>query len=195
MSDNLFVIDSTTNEGSGSKNIVIYGEADFIQECEITKYELSADKLYIQAEVVNKQGKTSNARYYLPKAKESYETEDKYKTAVRIFLGNMANIARKFKGEDYKVEGKDALDVAEKVIAAITPMLKGKKLFVLFELTENSKGIFSRIGSFSPFANNAKDLIISQKQKDLLEKRKNGTTKPDAETNFTPSKTDDLLPF
>ena len=194
MSENLFVIDNTTSEGR-SKNISIYGTNDFIQQCEVTKYELSDDKTYIQAEVVNGQGKVSNARYYLPKDKDKYETEDKYKVAVRIFLGNMANVARKYKGEDFKIEGSSALDVAEKVIVAIKPLLKGKKLFVLFELTENTKGIFTRIGSFSPFANKAEDLIISQKQKDLLEKKKTGGAKPDADTTFAPQTPDTGLPF
>lgn len=192
MSENLFVIDSTTSEG-GSKNIIIYEEQDFIQQCKITKYTLSDDNKYIDIEVKNLQGKVCNSRMYLPKEKSEYATEEKYNNAVRIFLGNMANIARKFKGEDYKVEGRDAIEVVTKVIRDITPFLNSKTVYVLFELTENDKGIFTRIGSFSPFGEKESDLKVSVKQKTLLHK-KNNMSKFDKDTPPT-NNNSDSLPF
>lgn len=183
MSENLFVIDESTSEGG--KSIVVNEEKDFIQLCKITKYVLSDDQKYIDVEVTNDRGKTCSTRFYLPKEESEYADEKKYKTAVRIFLSNMANVGRKFRGADYKVEGKNALDVANKVITAITPSLGSKKLYTLFELTENDKGIFTRIGAFSPFAEKAEDLSINPKQKELLHKRSNSSAKPDVD--FLPS--------
>lgn len=192
MSENLFVIDESTSEGG--KSIIVNEEKDFIQLCKITKYVLSNDQKYIDAEVTNERGKTCSSRYYLPKEASEYDDEKKYKTAVRIFLSNMANVGRKFKGADYKVEGKNALDVANKVITAITPSLSSKKVYTLFELTENEKGIFTRIGAFSPFADKAEDLNINPKQKELLNKKSGSVAKPDSDF-LPPTGADQKSPF
>lgn len=172
MSDNVFVIDENTSEGG--KNISIFEEKDFIQLCEITKYELDPEEKYINCEVKNERGKISTKRFYLPKDKSEYPDEKKYTSAVRTFVSNMANIARRFKGKDFKVEGKNALDMAQKVISIVHPILATKKVHVLFELNKGDRGTFTNVSSFSPFADDAKDLTISAAQKVLLHEFRSG---------------------
>lgn len=199
--ENLFVIDSTTNEGT-SKSIFINSEADFVQQGKITKLELSEDNKFYMVNFTNKAGQSLkyDKRYYLPKDKSEYADEEKYKKAVQIFLSNMANLGRKFKGEDYKVEGSSALDVALKVIGAVKPLLN-KEIFAFFELEKKDKGIFPNLGSFSPFGTIKEELMvkINAKQKELLEEKRNYKTSPDSDGtavsfNETPKPTDDL-PF
>ena len=55
--ENLFVIDSTTNEGT-SKSIFINSEADFVQQGKITKLELSEDNKFYMVNFTNKAGQS-----------------------------------------------------------------------------------------------------------------------------------------
>ena len=199
MSENLFVIDENSNDGT-SKYIGIRNEDDFIKFGKLTKYAISEDGKYIEANFTTKDGLSLrfDKRYNLPISKENYKSEEKYNKAVQIFLNNMVNIGKKFKGDTYKVSGTDALDLAKKVIADITPLMKTKDIWAFFELEEKEKGIFPNLGSFSPFGNTKEELVgkVTSTQKNLLEKRKTGGAKPDADVKFdTTAKPSDDLPF
>ena len=177
----LFSIDSNTSEGTGSKSINVRSEADFVQQGKITKYELSDDKKYINIEFTNTKNQTASKRLYLPKEESSYDSGDKYKKAISIFMGNMANVSRKFMGDTYKCEGDSVASVAEKVIRDITPKLNNVTLFCAMELNKGDKGIFTNVGSFSPFSLTGEDITIMSKQKDLLKEKlayKPDTDKP-----------------
>lgn len=173
---NPFIIDEKTSEG-GSKNISIRTVEDFIQKGKITLFKLSDDQKFIEVNFANVQGQTFkyNKRFYLPKDASEYDSTEKYAKAIQIFMGNMANVARKIKGEDYKVEGTSALDVAKKVITAVSQSIGSKEIFCFIELEEkkDNGGIWPSIGSFSPFGNTKEDLLskVNSKQKDLLSKR------------------------
>jgi len=197
MAENLFVINEGTSEGT-SKNINVREEVDFIQQGKLTKYELSEDNRYIQIEFTNTRGQVSNRRMYLPKDASEYQSDDKYKKAISIFMGNMANVSRKYMGDTYTTQGNTALEIAIKVIKDITPKLSTVVLFCLMELNETDKGIFTNVGSFSPFSMTGSDLVVSKKQKDLLQKKL--AYKPDTDTMPTipgngPIANDSGLPF
>lgn len=173
MSTNPFVIDSNTQESSGGKYIQIYEEKDFIQgNCTLTTLELSSDNRYIQLEVTNPTGQIANKRMYLPKTKSEYVGEDKFMNAVKVFMGNVANLARRYKGEAYTASGANALEIAQKLIADVTPMMSMKKVAVSLELVESPDGkMYTNIGSFAPFADTTETLTVEPKQKLLLAKK------------------------
>lgn len=193
----MFGFDETTSEGTGGKNIVVKEEGDFIQDnCTVTKFELSTDEKYIDVEIENANGKTSNKRIYLPKATSEYTTPEKYKKAVEVFGGALANISRRYKGEAYKASGSTAIEVTKKVITDIKPLLARVPVRVKLELREGpTGGIFTNIASFGPFEdmNKKSAFVINNDQKLLLAKK--NAYKPDAETSnadvTTPS-TDDI---
>lgn len=177
----LFSIDTNTSEGTGSKTINVKSEADFIQQGKVTKYELSEDKKYINIEFTNTKNQTANKRLYLPKDASEYQDQDKYKKAISIFMGNMANISRKYMGDTYKCDGDTLLQVVERVIRDIQPKLNNVTLFCAMELSKTDKGIYTNVGSFSPFSVTGEDIVIMQKQKDLLKEKlayKPDTDKP-----------------
>lgn len=177
-------------------SIIVNSQDDFIQLCKITGIKMSDDLRYIELTVENESGLTNTSRIYLPKEESEYSESSKYEMAVNIFVRNMANILRRFKGENASVEADNVVQLAQKVIAAVTPLLHSKKVYTLFELNENDKGIFTRIAGIAPFADNPKDLFVSKKQLQLLEK-KNGTgVTPDNDANFmaTPTKVEGNKP-
>lgn len=191
----LFSINESTSEGTGSKSINVRSEADFIQQGKITKYELSEDKRFINIEFTNTKNQTANKRLYLPKDESGYADQDKYKKAISIFMGNMANVSRKFMGDTYKCDGDSVIQVVEKVIKDITPRLNNVTLFCAMELNKGDKGIFTNVGSFSPFSLTGEDIVIMAKQKELLKEKL--AYKPDADkpVEFKEGKKNDDLPF
>ena len=190
----LFSIDASTSEGTGSKSINVRSEADFVQQGKITKYELSDDKKYINIEFTNTKNQTANKRLYLPKGESEYTDGDKYKKAISIFMGNMANVSRKYMGESYVCNGDSAVQVAEKVIRDISTKLNNVTLFCAMELNKGDKGIFTNVGSFSPFSLTGEDITIMGKQKDLLKEKL--AYKPDAEKpTFKEQENNSGLPF
>ena len=181
MTENLFSVDATTSEGK-STIINVRSEADFIQKGKITKLEIVEDKGWMAVEFTNDKGLTSNKNFFFPKDNGDAE---KYAKAVKFFMGNIANIGRRYKGTDYKVSGIDALDVAKKMVKDVTSLLN-KEVFCLMELNEGKDGkIYTNVGSFSPLSDTGKDLFITDKQRKLLEKKlnwKGDDAKPDVDT-------------
>ena len=191
----LFSINESTSEGTGSKSINVRSEADFIQQGKITKYELSDDKKYINIEFTNTKNQTANKRLYLPKDESGYADQDKYKKAISIFMGNMANVSRKFMGDTYKCDGDSVIQVVEKVIKDITPRLNNVTLFCVMELNKGDKGIFTNVGSFSPFSLTGGDIVIMAKQKDLLKEKLAYKPDTDKPVEFKEGKVNDSPPF
>jgi len=183
-----FVIDDKTSEGSGSSNIIIRDLKDFIQDdCEVTKFELSPDEKYIDVEVVNPAGKRASKRLYLPKDKSEYQGNDKktpeqqYESAKDTFFKSLANFVRRYKGKDYKVSGRSFVEITKAIQTAATPLLSSKKVRVLLELRKSDKGIFTNIGSFSPFEDmdTVTSFRINDTQKNLLAEK--NAYKPDSD--------------
>ena len=181
MSENLFAIDGRTSEGK-STVINVRTEEDFIQKGKITKLEIPEDERWLHVEFTNDKGLTANKNFFFPKDNGDAE---KYKTSVRIFMGNIANIGRKYKGGDYSVTGNSAVEVARKMIKDVAPMLNGKEVYCLMELNEGKDGkIYTNVGAFGPFSETGKDIFVSQKQKEMLVRKlnyKNSDVKPDAD--------------
>jgi hypothetical protein len=180
---NPFVIDETTQEG-GAKYITVNKVEDFIQpNLKVTKLEIPEGANYIDIEAANSGGLVVGKRLYFPKAKEDYSDEKKYLNAVKIFMGNMACIGRRFMGESYKATGTTAMEVAKKVIVDVTPKLGTKTVYGLLELREGSDGkLYSNLDSYKPFSDDGKDLTVSAKQIQLLrEKLSTSSVKPDAD--------------
>ncbi len=188
------VIDDNTKERGSS--IVIREEADFIQECKITDITLDSEKKFVEVTVENMNGLTCSSRFYLPKEPKAYENEKKYQNACDIFIKNMVNILRRYKGAKVTLDAQDEVDLAEKVIRIVTPLLNTRTVYTLFELNENEKGIFTRISGIAPFADSPKELYVSAGQKKLLAKKNGEEATPDADSKFMNSPfMDDKLPF
>lgn len=177
----LFSIGTDSAEGSQvNKSINVKSEDDFIQEGKITKYELSDDNRYIKIEFANTKGQTSNGSAWLPKAESDYSDADAYKKAVTGFMNNMTNISRKLISDTYTCDGRDAVDVATKVINAVSSKLASKTVFCKMDLNKSKDGkIYTNVSSYSPFAFSKEDIFISNKQKDLLKEKL--AYRPDAE--------------
>jgi len=190
------VINDQVKERSSS--IVVREESDFIQFCKINKVTLSEDKLYYEIEVENEEGLTNTSRFYLPKDESRYETKEKFTTAVNIFVRNVANLYRRYAGPAATIEANDYIELIERVIDKITPVLNTKKFYVMMELTENDKGIFTRIAGIVPFADNKNDLVVLKKQKELLKKKNGEGASPNDDNDFmkpTSSAGNGKIPF
>ena len=182
MSENLFAIDGRTSEGK-STVINVRTEEDFIQKGKITKLEVVEDKNWMSVEFTNDKGMTSSKNFFFPTDRGNAE---QYAKDVKTFMGNIANIGRRFKGSSYAVTGTSAVDVAKKMVKDIAPLLNSKEFYCLMELNRSKKDdkIYTNVGSYSPFSDTGKDLYISAKQKALLVEKlnyKNSDVKPDAD--------------
>lgn len=176
-------IDDSVRERSNF--IVIKNEEDFIQKCTIDSVVLSEDNKYYEVTVTNEEGGSLSSRFYLPKNEDDYENPQKFKAAESIYIRNVTNLFRRFEGKNATIQAVDYVDLIQKVIDRITPKLNSKKVFTLFELTKNDKGIFTKIAGIIPFADSEKELFVSKKQKALFEellKERNIT--PDSDDQF-----------
>lgn len=121
------ITEDTVSEESSSKFMLPgINEGTFV-----TKIEFVADpsNSYLLIEMENKDGKTVNRRYFQPKidgniVKDAKDLKKSVDTVVKI----IANLARKFKGENYVCEGTDFTSLCRNVIAAIGDSYKGKVL-------------------------------------------------------------------
>lgn len=182
----LIKIDDSVKERPNS--ILVRNEEDFVQLCTIESITLSEDSKYYEVTVSNESGATLSSRFYLPKEENEYENEQKFKAAETIFIRNATNLLRRFEGQNSTIQAVDYVDLINKVITKITPKLKTKKVYTLFELTKNDRGIFTRISGIAPFADTSKELVIPRKQKELLKElmdSKNVT--PDSDDQFMQS--------
>lgn len=176
-------IDDSVKERSNS--ILVRSEEDFVQLCTIESVVLSEDSKYYEVTVSNESGATLTSRFYLPKEEHEYENEQKFKAAETIFIRNVTNIFRRFEGQNSTIQAMDYVDLVNKVISKITPKLKTKKVYTLFELTKNDRGIFTRIAGIVPFADTSKELVVSRKQKDLLKELLDSKdVTPDSDSQF-----------
>lgn len=176
------IIDSNVKERTDA--ILIREESDFVQLCTVKRVSLSEDKKYYEVEVENENGFTNTSRFYLPKNEEDYATKDKYVMATNIFVRNVANLYRRYAGPTATIEANDFVELIEKVIHKITPVLHTKKFYVMFELNKNDKGIFTRIAGIAPFADKKEDLIVSRKQLNLLKEKNGEGVTPDNDAEF-----------
>ena len=181
-----FGFDNTTTEGKFEKKYVTIDKIeDFVQKGKISKLEIPEDQRWLHVEFTSESGGTTNKNFFFP---QDTGDKEKYDKSVKFFLANMANIGRRYKGTNYAVSGNTLLEVAQKVIRDITPLLN-KPVYCLLELNEGKDGkIYTNVGSFSPFSDNGTDLFVTQKQKDMFAKK--GSYKPD--TDVKPASNDDF---
>lgn len=97
----------------------------------VTKIEYVTDpsNSYLLVEMADKDGKTVNRRYFEPKIDGNIvKTKEELAKSVNTFLKILANLARKFNGENYVCSGTNFGDLCRNVIRDIGDTYKGKEL-------------------------------------------------------------------
>jgi len=167
--------EDTVSEESSSKFL----SAGIHEEVFITKlaYESTPESNYLLVEMADANGKVVNRRYFEPKIDgQIVKTDDDLKKAVNTTVKIIANLARKFKGEDYVCSGTSFADLCRNVINDIgeyknkplrTKVLLNKKNFPVLPAyapiwedpkvisTANSKLTINSIDKVKPTTENA----------------------------------------
>jgi len=192
MTEDIFVIDSNTEEGSSSpaKYVLIDKEEDFIQENVFAK-EIVKDPRWFQI-VCEKDGlELSTQRQYFPDPATA-QSNDTYKKSVSIKQGLLTNFLRKFLGDDAVVKATSCTELVEQIDAMCKPKYSTTPLRVKLELVEGrgdyAGKFFTNISTFAPFENmdtpKAKSkLFVSKVDKEkLAQKLAEDSVTPDSDT-------------
>lgn len=157
MTEDIFVIDGTTEEGSSTPNkyILIDKEEDFIQDNLFVK-EIVKDSNWFQI-VAEKDGlEVSTQRQYFPDP-ERAQSPETYKKSVAIKQGLLTNLLRRYAGETASVRAASWTELVERIENACKPKFKTTPLRAKLELVEGrgdyAGKYFTNISTFAPFEN------------------------------------------
>lgn len=195
--ENIFNIDPNVKESTPSKFVLIEKEDDFVQDnVYIKSLELDPEEnRYFQVTAERNGQQMQTQRQYFPD-KSSARNEETFKKASQIKRGLLANILRKFKGEDAAVQADNWVDMVRKIDEACKPHYSSTPLRVKLELVENQGKFYSNISTFSPFENmsvpsNQSKLRVTAKDKQMLRnKLEEEKVKPDSDSSSNSSKDD-----
>ena len=136
----------TVSEESSSKFL----RAGIHEAVFVTKLEYVSDpnNSYFLVEMADKDGKTVNRRYFEPKIDGSViKTTKDLEKSVASFMKILANISRKFNGEDYVAEGESFALLCTNVINEIGDKYVGKPLRTKVVLNKKN---FPVLPSYAP---------------------------------------------
>ena len=170
MAEDIFVIDTNTEEGSstGGNYILINSEEDFIQENLFVKeLVLSEDNRWYQI-TCEKDGKeVSTQRQYFPDPATAKD-DASYKKAVSIKQALLTNFMRRFAGEQAVVKATSWPELVNRINMMCSPKYKLVPLRVKLELVEGrgqyEGKFFTNISTFAPFEN----MTVPRKQTKLF---------------------------
>jgi hypothetical protein len=184
--------DASTKEGSSSKFIEVTPEkaiaaGRFIKD--ITAEVNESGKSFLNVEIIDKEEKTANRRYYEPSVDGSIiKNENDLEKATVKLVGVGANIVRRFKGEDVAISGATWKEYFENIVKAVkgTPDWNKKELRVKIIL--NSSG-FPTLPGYAPIMENLNIPISESKLKiTQYDTVVAAPVKPDTDTPTTPGK-------
>ena len=153
----------------------------FIKELSIGKGE--SGNPYFEVVVVDKTGATANRRYFEPAIDGNYVKDQKdLQKAVAKLNGVIANLARKFRGEDYVTTGTDSFEsYIQTVIKDIKSVAGWEKKELRIKLILNTQD-YPTLPSYAPiFEDAALPLAESKIRITRYDKVVADDVKPDAE--------------
>jgi|GEM_PF-5473595 len=172
--ENMFKIDSTTEESTPSRFVLIDKEEDFIQDnVYIKSLELDPkEQRYFQINAEKNGQQMQTQRQYFPDIKTS-QSEETFKKAVSIKKGLLTSLLRKFKGEDTEINARGWVDLVNKIEEACKPAYSTTPLRVKLELAEKDGKYYTNISTFAPFESmtvprSESTLKVTAKDKQML---------------------------
>ena len=152
----------------------------FIKEL---KFEDNNGNPYFEIVVVNKEGQTANHRYYEPKMDGNIvKTQEELTKKASQFNGIMANLSRRFLGENYVPQGVTSFEtLCKKVIADIGNKYINKELRIKIVLNKNNYPVLPNFSPiFEDIATNPSKLTITKYDK-VISDYKPSDVKPDSD--------------
>lgn len=171
--------DQNTAEGPKSKFIVVSPETAISAGryvTELTTGNMDDGKAWLQCVITDNTGATANKRWFEPTMGQYITTEEDLKRAQTKIIGIVANLVRRFKGEEYVMTGATTFkEFFDKAVAAIksTPNWDKEEIQVL---VVNGKptadgGVFPTLPNFPPIFDDVNSdkpkLSISDKYHDV----------------------------
>lgn len=194
-------ITTAVQESTGVQYFNVNAPDDFVQLCKITDIVIENDYFQVVGKV--KSGEViSTSRQYYPDEKRATSPE-KYQKAINIRLALIANILRRFYGEDYVLEvpeGTGWTEMLKMVKEKCEPHFDKTLLWVKLVIEKSPKGYFTNISSFAPFENYVADKApklktTAQDINALKERNEAVQATPDSDTSNTTSAKADDDPF
>jgi hypothetical protein len=148
MSEDMYGFNDSTESEELQSNYLEPGIQENLEFTEIAFVpEKDDSSAYLNVEMIGPGDKTVNRRYYQPKMGGFVTDEAELKKAVNKFNKVLANLARKFLGEDYVAQGNSFESVCKKVISDIGDKYKGVKLRAVVVLNTNN---FPTLRGYAP---------------------------------------------
>jgi len=198
MSENIFRIDSTTEEATPSKFVLVDKEEDFIQDnVYIKSVDIDPEGRYFQIQAEKNGQQLQTQRQYFPERERS-QSDETFKKAVSIKRGLLTSLLRKFHSEDPVIEATGWVDMVQKVDNLCKDKYATTPLRVKLELVENKGKYYTNISTFAPFENmtvprSETELKVTAKDRQMLaNKSTEEKVTPDSDT---PAAAKDEAPF
>lgn len=163
------------------------------------KYEDNSGNPYFEVTVINKENQTANHRWYQPKIDGTIiKTQEELDKKVSQFNGVMANLSRRFLGENYVPQGVTSFEtLCRKIIADIGNKYINKELRIKVILNKNNYPVLPNFSPiFEDITTNPSKLSITKYDK-VVSDYKPLDVKPDNDSsvmgNFENATSD--LPF
>ena len=184
MSDELNVWGITENTISEESSIK-FMKAGIHENTFVTKIEYVTDpnNNYLLVEMVDKDGKTVNRRYFEPRIDGNIvKNQDDLKKSVNTFLKILANLARKYNGENYVCSGTNFGDLCRNVIRDIGDKYKGKELRTKVVLNKKN---FPVLPSYAPIWEDPKVVLAAESKLEInnIDKVKETTENADTDAS------------
>lgn len=148
MAENPYGFDNDTKSEEQDSQYMAPGLVENTEMVEIEFYPAEGDSgAYLGVEETDAEEKKINKRFYEPRMGSYVKTDADLKKAVIKFNKVLANLARKFLGEQYTMQGASFQEVCEKVITDIGNKYVGVKLRTKVILNTNN---FPTLPGYAP---------------------------------------------
>lgn len=145
------------------------------------KYEDNNGNPYFEVTVINKENQTANHRWYQPKIDGTIiKTQEELDKKISQFNGVMANLSRRFLGENYVPQGVTSFETfCKRIIADIGNKYINKELRIKVVLNKNNYPVLPNYSPiFEDITTNPSKLSITKYDK-VVSDYKPSDVKPD----------------
>lgn len=149
------------------------------------KYEDNNGNPYFEVTVINKENQTANHRWYQPKIDGTIiKTQEELDKKISQFNGVMANLSRRFLGENYVPQGVTSFEtLCKKIIADIGNKYINKELRIKVILNKNNYPVLPNFSPiFEDITTNPSKLSITKYDK-VVSDYKPSDVKPDTDSS------------
>jgi hypothetical protein len=149
------------------------------------KYEDNNGNPYFEVTVINKENQTANHRWYQPKIDGTIiKTQEELDKKISQFNGVMANLSRRFLGENYVPQGVTSFEtLCKRIIADIGNKYINKELRIKVVLNKNNYPVLPNFSPiFEDITTNPSKLSITKYDK-VVSDYKPSDVKPDNDSS------------